>query len=113
MSKYTDSYEKTRRALPMGVPAELLWRQLPPTAFATPRFVISAQLEPWHEVGGDAFDYSLDGDTLHVAVFARQHAALRQQQRLCARITCVIRLALARGIQPAGKQGNIQVNSHA
>ncbi len=68
-SQYTDSYEKTRRAVPMGVPAELLWRQLPPTAFATPRFVISAQLEPWHEVGGDAFDYSLDGDTLHVAVF--------------------------------------------
>ena len=68
-SQYTDSYEKTRRALPMGVPAELLWRQLPPTAFATPRFVISAQLEPWHKVGGDAFDYSLDGDTLHVAVF--------------------------------------------
>jgi serine phosphatase RsbU (regulator of sigma subunit) len=68
-SHYTDSYEKIRRALPMGVPAELLWRQLPPTAFATERFVISAQLEPWHEVGGDAFDYSLDGDTLHVAVF--------------------------------------------
>jgi hypothetical protein len=67
--QYTDSYEKTRRAVPMGVPAELLWRQLPPTAFATPRFVITAQLEPWHEVGGDAFDYSLDGDTLHVAVF--------------------------------------------
>jgi hypothetical protein len=67
--QYTDSYEKTRRALPMGVPAELLWRQLPPTAFATPRFVITAQLEPWHEVGGDAFDYSLDGDTLHLAVF--------------------------------------------
>ena len=68
-SQYTDSYEKTRRAVPMGVPAELLWRQLPPTTFATERFVITAQLEPWHEVGGDAFDYSLDGDTLHIAVF--------------------------------------------
>ena len=68
-SQYTDSYEKTRRALPMGVPAELLWRQLPPTTFATDRFVITAQLEPWYEVGGDAFDYSLDGDTLHLAVF--------------------------------------------
>ena len=67
--QYTDSYEKTRRAVPMGVPAELLWRQLPPTTFATPRFVLSAQLEPWHQVGGDAFDYSLDGDTLHLAVF--------------------------------------------
>ena len=68
-SQYTDSYEKTRRALPMGVPAELLWRQLPPTTFATDRFALTAQLEPWHEVGGDAFDYSLDGDVLHVAVF--------------------------------------------
>ena len=68
-AQYTDAFEKTRRAVPMGVPAELLWRQLPPTTFATPRFVITAQLEPWHEVGGDAFDYSLDGDTLHVAVF--------------------------------------------
>jgi hypothetical protein len=53
----------------MGVPAELLWRQLPPTAFSTDRFVLTAQLEPWHEIGGDAFDYSLDADTLHLAVF--------------------------------------------
>ncbi len=68
-SQYTDSYEQTRRGVPMGVPAELLWRQLPPTTFATPRFVLTAQLEPWHQVGGDAFDYSLDGDTLHLAVF--------------------------------------------
>ncbi len=68
-SQYTDSFERTRRAVPMGVPAELMWRQLPPTTFATARFVITAQLEPWHKVGGDAFDYSLDGDTLHLAVF--------------------------------------------
>jgi hypothetical protein len=66
--QYTDSFERARRAVPMGVPAELLWRQLPPATFATSRFVISAQLEPWHRVGGDAFDYSLDGDTLHLAV---------------------------------------------
>jgi serine phosphatase RsbU (regulator of sigma subunit) len=53
----------------MGVPAEMLWRQLPPLTFATDRFVVTAQLEPWHEVGGDAFDYSIDGDTLRLAVF--------------------------------------------
>jgi hypothetical protein len=67
--QYTDWYERARRAVPMGVPAEMLWRQLPPLTFATDRFVLSAQLEPWHEVGGDAFDYSVDGDTLHLAVF--------------------------------------------
>ena len=66
--QYTDGFERVRRALPMGVPAEMLWRQLPPLTFATERFVLSAQLEPWHEVGGDAFDYSIDGNTLHLAV---------------------------------------------
>jgi sigma-B regulation protein RsbU (phosphoserine phosphatase) len=68
-AQYTDSFERARRALPMGVAAEMLWRQLPPMTFATGRFVIAAQLEPWHQVGGDAFDYSIDGDTLRFAVF--------------------------------------------
>ena len=67
--QYTDTFERARRALPMGIPAEMLWRQLPPLAFAADRFVITAQLEPWHEVGGDAFDYSIDGDLLRFAVF--------------------------------------------
>lgn len=67
--QYTDTFERVRRALPMGVPAEMLWRQLPPLTFATGRFVVTAQLEPWHEVGGDAFDYSIDGDLLRFAVF--------------------------------------------
>lgn len=67
--QYTDTFERARRALPMGVPAEMLWRQLPPLTFATDRFVLTAQLEPWHEVGGDAFDYSIDGDLLRFAVF--------------------------------------------
>ena len=66
--QYTDSFERVRRALPMGVPAEMLWRQLPPLTFATERFVVTAQLEPWHEVGGDAFDYSIDGNILRFAV---------------------------------------------
>lgn len=67
--QYTDSYERARRALPMGVAAEMLWRQLPPMTFASERFIVTAQLEPWNEVGGDAFDYSIDGDVLRLAVF--------------------------------------------
>lgn len=68
-SQYSDTFERTRRGVPMGVAAELLWRQLPPLTFATRQFVVTAQLEPWHEVGGDAFDYSIDGDVLRLAVF--------------------------------------------
>lgn len=67
--QYIDTFERSRRALPMGVPAEMLWRQLPPLTFATDRFVVAAQLEPWHAVGGDAFDYSIDGRLLRFAVF--------------------------------------------
>lgn len=67
--QYTDAFERVRRALPMGVPSEMLWRQLPPLTFATDRFVLTAQLEPWHEVGGDAFDYSIDDGLLRFAVF--------------------------------------------
>lgn len=67
--QYTDSFERARRALPMGIGSEMLWRQLPPLTFASDRFVITAQLEPWHEVGGDAFDYSIEGDLLRLAVF--------------------------------------------
>lgn len=67
--QYTDTFERARRALPMGVAAEMLWRQLPPLTFGADRFVVTAQLEPWNEVGGDAFDYSIDGDVLRLAVF--------------------------------------------
>ena len=67
--QYTDTFERARRALPMGVAAEMLWRQLPPLTFAADRFVVTAQLEPWNAVGGDAFDYSIDGDILRLAVF--------------------------------------------
>lgn len=68
-SQYSDSFERARRGVPMGVAAEMLWRQLPPMTYATPDVVVSAQLEPWNEVGGDAFDYCLDGDVLRLAVF--------------------------------------------
>jgi hypothetical protein len=67
--QYTDAYERARRSLPMTVASELLWQQLPPLTFATDRVAVTAQLEPWNEVGGDAFDYSTDGDLLQFAVF--------------------------------------------
>lgn len=67
-AQYTDSYERARRDVPMGVAAEMLWRQLPPLTFATDRFVVTGQVEPWSEIGGDAFDYSVDGRTVHLAV---------------------------------------------
>ena len=68
-SAYTDQYEWARRRLPMSLPAEMQHRLLPPLTFGTPRVVISGLMAPAYEVGGDAFDYALNGNIAHVAVF--------------------------------------------
>ncbi|GAA0485634.1 hypothetical protein Ade02nite_09180 [Paractinoplanes deccanensis] len=66
---YGDAVEHTRRRLPMQLPAEIIWNQLPPLTFAVDGTMVSAVLEPCYEVGGDAFDYAANGDLLHVALF--------------------------------------------
>jgi len=66
---YGDAVERTRRRLPMQVAAEIIWSHLPPLTFATADVAISGILEPCYEVGGDAFDYAINGDVLHVALF--------------------------------------------
>jgi serine phosphatase RsbU (regulator of sigma subunit) len=68
-SQYSDSYAWVRRRRPMTLPAEMQHALLPPLTFGTSRIVISGLLAPAYEVGGDAFDYSLNGNIAHVAVF--------------------------------------------
>ncbi|GGR71873.1 phosphatase [Micromonospora fulviviridis] len=67
-SAYGDGLQRARRSEPMAVSAELLWQLLPPLTFAVDTVVVSAILEPCYEVGGDAFDYALDGGRLALAV---------------------------------------------
>jgi sigma-B regulation protein RsbU (phosphoserine phosphatase) len=66
---YGDAVERTRRRLPMQLAAEIIWNQLPPLTFATEDVAVSAILEPCYDVGGDAFDYAVNGDVLHLALF--------------------------------------------
>ncbi|BBH69191.1 hypothetical protein ACTI_58760 [Actinoplanes sp. OR16] len=66
---YGDAVEHTRRRMPMQLAAEIVWNQLPPLTFAVDGTMVTAVLEPCYEVGGDAFDYAANGDTLHVALF--------------------------------------------
>jgi hypothetical protein len=68
-SLYGDMIEQVRRRAAMTVPAELIRSQLPPLTFATGRIVISGLLEPCYDVGGDAFDYAVNGDVAHLALF--------------------------------------------
>jgi phosphoserine phosphatase RsbU/P len=68
-TSYGDAIAKARRSRPMTPAAELLWQLLPPLSFATDRFVLAAVLEPCYEVGGDAFDYTVDDGIARFAVY--------------------------------------------
>ncbi|HYT09734.1 MAG TPA: PP2C family protein-serine/threonine phosphatase [Mycobacteriales bacterium] len=66
---YGDVFELVRRVRPMRLPAEIQWRLLPPTAVSTDRVSLAGLLEPWDEVGGDAFDYAVNDGRLQAALF--------------------------------------------
>ncbi|THA75972.1 serine/threonine-protein phosphatase [Streptomyces sp. A0642] len=65
----SDFYSRLVRRRKMRVAAEMEWRLMPPRTFATDRLLISAVMEPAYEVSGDAFDYALAGDIMHLSVF--------------------------------------------
>jgi serine phosphatase RsbU (regulator of sigma subunit) len=67
-SAYSDTYSQVRRRRPLAMQAEMEWAFMAPPAFATDRVLVAAALEPAYEAGGDAYDYSLLGDRLSVAV---------------------------------------------
>jgi hypothetical protein len=67
--RYTDTFLRFRRREPMELAAELQWTMLPPLDFSCPAVAVAAAIEPAYDVGGDAFDYALDGDILHFALF--------------------------------------------
>ena len=67
--QYTDAIERCRRREAMSLAAEIQWDLLlPPLAFRSPDVAVAGMLEPAYAVGGDAFDYSLNGDQLTFAI---------------------------------------------
>ncbi|MDP9436467.1 MAG: serine/threonine-protein phosphatase [Actinomycetota bacterium] len=66
---YSDAFFLARRLKPMTIAAEMQWHLLPPLTLQTPRVSIAGMLAPAYEVGGDAFDYAVNGDVLHFAIF--------------------------------------------
>jgi serine phosphatase RsbU (regulator of sigma subunit) len=95
-ASYSDTYAQTQRSREMALQAELVWAFLPPRTFATDRVVVSVSLEPAYEAGGDAFDYSLLGDHLHVSIFD----ALGHD--LSAGLTASVAIASCRSTRRAG-----------
>jgi serine phosphatase RsbU (regulator of sigma subunit) len=68
-NQFTDVNRLRRRSRGMTLGAEFRWSLLPPISFSCEAVSVAAGLEPAYEVAGDAFDYALNGDDLHIAVF--------------------------------------------
>ncbi|MDH6514975.1 serine phosphatase RsbU (regulator of sigma subunit) [Streptomyces sp. SAI-135] len=65
----SDSFARLVRTEPMNVAAEMQWKLMPPTAFAGQDVTVGGVSEPAYEMGGDAFDYAVSGNVLHLSVF--------------------------------------------
>lgn len=68
-SAYGDTLVLARRRQAMELAAELRWAMLPPLTFTSDHVEIAALLEPAYEVAGDSFDYAVNGNLAHLAVF--------------------------------------------
>jgi hypothetical protein len=64
-----DFLHQVRRARPMSDGAELLAQMLPPLTSSCERLTVSAILEPRYDVGGDGFDYAIDGPLARMTIF--------------------------------------------
>lgn len=67
-SHYGDVFFCTRRRREMSLAAEMQWHLLPPLTITTPQVVVAGAVEPAYEVGGDAFDYAVNGGVAHLAI---------------------------------------------
>lgn len=95
-SAYGDVIRQARRSQHMSTEGEMLWRSLPPLTCISYGAAVAAVLEPAYDVGGDAFDYAFDHDTVRVAVFdAAGHG-------LSAALTSTLTLAATRAARAAG-----------
>jgi len=76
----TDAYTAIRRSEKFSLAAEIQWDLLPPLSLDSGRVSVAGLIQPAYEVGGDSFDYAMNGDTLEFAVFdAMGHGLVSSQ----------------------------------
>lgn len=68
-ARATDLYNLHRRRRSLSLGASMQWDLLPPLVMKTERIAVAGLLEPAYQVGGDCFDYALNGSILDLAVF--------------------------------------------
>jgi serine phosphatase RsbU (regulator of sigma subunit) len=68
-ARATDLYNLHRRRRSLSLPASMQWDLLPPLVVRTEQLSLAGILEPAYDVGGDCFDYAINGPTLDLAIF--------------------------------------------
>jgi hypothetical protein len=67
-SRYSDLWVRARRSEPLSAAAEVQWDLLPPLSCSIAEVAVGGILEPAYEIGGDSFDYAINGATLEFAI---------------------------------------------
>ena len=67
-ARATDLFNLYRRRRALSLAASMQWDLLPPLVLKTARVSVACLLEPAYEVGGDCFDYALNGSVFDLAV---------------------------------------------
>ena len=68
-ARSTDVYNLHRRRRSLSLASSMQWDLLPPLVLKTERVVVAGLIEPAYDVGGDCFDYALNGDIFDIGVF--------------------------------------------
>ncbi len=67
-ARCTDVYNFFRRRQAMSLAATMQWDLLPPLVLHVRGLTVASLLEPAYDIGGDCFDYSLNGNFLDLAI---------------------------------------------
>ena len=67
-SRYSDLWVRARRSEPLSAAAEVQWDLLPPLSCSTEQVAVGGILEPAYDIGGDSFDYAVNGSQLEFAI---------------------------------------------
>ena len=76
----TDAYTSIRRTEKFSLAAEMQWDLLPPLSLDSGRVSVAGLIQPAYDVGGDSFDYAVNGDVLDFAVFDAMGHGLESSQ---------------------------------
>ncbi len=76
----TDAYTTIRRSEKFSLAAEMQWDLLPPLSLDSGRVSVAGLIQPAYDVGGDSFDYAVNGDILDFAVVDAMGHGLESSQ---------------------------------